>query len=265
VSQHYAKSLLRLITTLFLVGALGQTGTSSAQETTPKATESPATILANAQNAFRYQDYAKTLELVRPLLYPAVLLSTPKEIEKAREYLASSYWWLKEKDKAREEFTALLLEDSEHRLDPFYYPAPLVSFFETLREELHAKGILDQKIIITTPTPVVMATAPPPWTTRFLPFGMPQFGADRDIRGWLFLSGQGLSLATSIVSALWIEYGLREGDGFFSSENVETARALKTTWLTSTLIFAGLYTVGVVDAFMAPSLKPSSTESLSQR
>lgn len=254
MSKTKVNQLSLWLSRLFLWGLLCLPATTLAQE---QSSPSPSTVLENAQNAFRYQDYAKTLELVRPLLYPSVLLSTPEEIEKAREYLASSYWWLKEKNKAREEFTALLLEDSDHRLDPFYYPAPLVSFFETLREELYTKGVLETKVILKPTTPVLIETASPPWTTKFLPFGLAQFGSNKNTSGWLFLTGQGLSLATSIVSALWIEYSLREADGFFSSENVDRARTLKTTWLTSTIIFTGLYTLGVVDAFMTPA--PSGT------
>jgi hypothetical protein len=223
---------------------------ASAQTTPAPAETSIVTILENAKNAFRYQDYQKTLELVRPLLYPTLRLTGTDDIRTAREYLASSYWWLKERDKASEEFTALLLEDPGYHLDPFYYPAPLVSFFETLREELFSKGILDSKPIDVKAPAVELEPAAPPWTTNFLPFGMPQFGQQRKARAWLYLTGQSLSLLTSIVSSLWVEYGLRGDDGFFAPEHVENARLLKKTWITSTIIFTGLYTLSVIDAFM---------------
>jgi hypothetical protein len=254
-SQINYQRILKLVLTIIL---LGSSQSVSAQNIEAVPGTSPTTILENAKNAFRYQDYTKTLELVRPLLYPALRLTVSKEIQTAREYLASSHWWLKEKDKASE------LEDPGYQLDPFYYPAPLVSFFETLREELYSKGILDPKPRIPATTILKLTPASPPWTTNFLPFGMPQFGMKRNKSAWLLLSGQSLSLLTSIVSSLWIEYGLRGEDGYFAPEQVDNARLLKKTWIASTIIFTGLYSLGVINAFMqsASSSSPIEGESL---
>jgi hypothetical protein len=216
------------------------------------AQPNPEERLEIAENEFRYQDYAKAADLLRPLLYPAVLLRKKADRIKAREYLAACSWWLNKKSDAREEFTALLLEKPTHQLDPFYYPGPLVSFLEALRQELKTKGIVgpqeDPKK--TKPKKIRIQAADPPWMTNFIPFGVPQFMHRRKKTGWTILVGQLLSMGTTLVTAIWIEQ-LRGPDGFFSSENHGTAQNLNKVWWVGTAIFGGLYLYGVADGFLS--------------
>ncbi len=240
-------------TALILLWAVALTGTSfgaRAAGAEPRNTEDPATRFANGENHFRYQDYPRAIRTLRPLLYPKVLLTDPAQRHRAREYLAASYWWIKDFTAAREEFTALLLEDAQAHLDPFYYPAPLVQFVEDLRTELRKKGLLDRPARPKA-QPVKLTPSPPPWVVSLIPFGVPQFAWGHRTRAWLFLGGQAASFATNLTSALIVR-GMRGSDGLFSAADSGRARALRTTWWISGGIFVALYAAGVIDAFVSP-------------
>ncbi len=221
-----------------------------AQTTTPKQD------FKQAENAFRYQNYIQAKKILKTILYPLPRLTGSKARVKAREYLAVSHWMLQEKQEARDEFTTLLMEFPEHKLDPFYYPPPLVTLLDELRVELQEKGILKAKKIERQVVPVKAQVAAAPWSVNLLPMGIPQFSQNRTTRGWLLLSGQGLSLGFNIISALWIE-SLRGPDGFFSSTEIETARTLKTGWWISAGVFTALYVIGVIDGFSGQPSPPT--------
>ena len=69
------------------------------------------------------------------------------------------------------------------------------------------------------------------------------------------LFGQSLALGTSLVSAGIVE-GMRGSDGLYDSEDVGTARGLRTTWWISGGLFAVLYVAGVVDGFILHKAPP---------
>ncbi len=244
------------LTLLLSPSALGQAPPAFAES-------DPSADFANAENVFRYQDYERAVLLLRPLLYPEVRLTSAEQRLRAREYLAASHWWLDQRVQAKEEFTALLLEHADHKLDPFYYPAPMVAFLNDLRRKLKASGQLEPPQP-KTPEVVPVET---PWAVNLLPFGVPQLTHGRPTRGWLMLFGQGLALGTSLVSAGIVE-GMRGSDGLFDAGDVGTARGLRTTWWISGGLFAALYVAGVVDGFIlhqAPSpAAPGGRASFSQ-
>ncbi len=226
------------------------TGWAIAQTPTPKQD------FKQAENAFRYQNYLQAKKILRTVLYPLPRLQGSKSRVKAREYLAVSHWMLQEKQEARDEFTTLLMEFPDHELDPFYYPPPLVELLDELRVELQDKGILKTREKKKPIVPIKAQVAAAPWSVNLLPMGIPQFSQNRTTRGWLLLSGQGLSLGFNIISALWIE-SLRGPDGFFSETDIDTARGLKTGWWISAGVFTALYAIGVIDGFSGQPRSPA--------
>ena len=234
---------------------------ASAQEPADKTTPTPPEFEAKiekvmeperafelAESEFRYQDYAKVVALIRPILYPTVTITDPEKRRTAREYLATSYWWLKQFALAREEFTTLLVEHPDHILDPFYNPGPLIEFFDGLKTELQQQKLIDPDEKTIRVQPVQVAPMPNPWAVNLLPFGVPQFSYGNPSRGWLLMIGQSLSLAASMASGFAIE-DLRGNDGLFSPGDADTARDFRTIWWTSTAVMTALYVTGVVDGF----------------
>jgi len=214
----------------------------------PTSPMAPERAFEMAESEFRYQDYEKVVALLRPILYPTVTINDPEKRRTAREYLATSYWWIKQKELAREEFTALLVEHPDHTLDPFYNPGPLIAFFESLKKELQQQKLIDPDEKTTQIQSVQVAPAPNPWAVNLLPFGVPQFSYGNPSRGWLLMVGQSLSLAASVASGFAIE-DLRGSDGLFSQGDADTARDFRVIWWTSTALMTTLYLTGVVDGF----------------
>lgn len=201
----------------------------------------------NAVRTFQFQDYAASKAAFQQLLYPTLSLENLEQIRDAREYLGASEWFLGEKDTARQEFTSLLIGWPEHELDPFYYPPDLVSFFESLRDEL-----LDLKLIKPKPKPepevsgkdtvileketVIVQNPLLPW----IPFGVGQYVNGDTSLGTVFLVLETGLLATAITS-----YYLIVDRAATSSDQ---GRPLYATFWASQGLFLGLAATGIAEA-----------------
>jgi hypothetical protein len=219
----------------------------------PAAAATPEDDFQAAENTFRFQDYARAVEQLRPLLYPDVRLSSPDQVVKAHEYLAACYHWLGQDKDMEDEFIALLTQDAAHRLDTFYYPASLIAKFESVR-----KRLVDLHVIEAEPAP--KAPEPPRcerteetvvrrhWAPNLIPFGVGQFLNGKSTKGALFLTGQVATLGLNIGSWVAIE-SLRGGDGRYTKADAATARDLRIVQYVGLGTFAALAVWGIVDAF----------------
>lgn len=215
-----------------------------------------------AENAFKFQDYVTAERLLRPLLHPRVVLTEPLRTKKAREYLGACYYWLKQYDKMKEEFTALLAMDPDYKLDPFYYPIPLLDRFEALRKKLAELGVIGGQSRTTRAgsagrkakgeRPCVRRTeivTKRSYLVAAIPFGVGQFQNGDKTKGILLLSTELAALATNIGTYVAAER-LRASDGFYAPSDASKARALRTAQYVSLGVLAGLVVYGVVDAFL---------------
>src|SRR6187551_3285181 len=88
------------------------------------------------RTAFGRAEYARAIEILRPLLYPEVLLDSEGEVVQARRMLGVAYLFENKPDDARREFHKLLEMRPDYRFDPLLDPQRVVDFFNgVLKEE----------------------------------------------------------------------------------------------------------------------------------
>jgi len=203
----------------------------------------PTEIFALAESAFEYQDYKKTVALLEPLLSPKLRLDGAR-LRKAREYLGTSYWWLKDKGRFNQEMTAWLILDSGAGLDSFFYPPEMIRDFAALKEKLLAMGVIQApddgdkpkktEILVIERTRIERPPA-----VAWVPFGAGQFAADRNGMGALFLTTEALALGANIGAWGWMEANNGGGEG---------REAGVITMYTSLGVFAAMAIWGILDA-----------------
>lgn len=203
----------------------------------------------NAVRTFQYQDYGRAQKLFQELLYPDVLLEEVDQIRDAREYLGAAEWFLGNEEAARQEFTSLLINWSNHELDPFYYPPDLISFFESLRLELvqlklikdrpkpapeeadgNQGGAIYEKETVNIQSPVM------PW----IPFGVGQFA-----NGDVSLGTTFLILETGLLGTVITSYYLILNNAVDAEDE---GQSLYTTFWVSQGLLVALATTGIIEA-----------------
>ncbi len=216
----------------------------------------PPKQLTDAEEQYGQQQYRRTVEILRPLLYPKPVMTSVDDIHRARELLGAAYWFLDEKNNAKQEWQLLLFARPGLVLDKFVCPKPMRDFFENLRNTLLAQGVLQRPTEVEEPKPpetVLRITHYVEKRSRaltWMPFGAPQFDSDADGWGVFFATGQGLSGLTSVgslVALTVMQYQNKKGFTPGSSEE-STANALFLTTAISGAVFYTLYTWGVIDA-----------------
>ncbi len=232
------------------------TGTAFADSVTER--------FSSARLQFEYKNFSKAIELLDSLLYPQVQLTSEQNIVKAREMLGLAYFYTGRKDKAREEFKALLYLRPKHRLDSFLVPPPAVRFFDEIWKDPKMKDRLDQieRERIAAQRAAEKKQKHPSVVRRiylertitqksyvmvFLPFGMGQFQNGDTALGITLASTQGLALLANMLS--WsLRWGLEEKGGGYTDPSI--AEGLRMTQYASLGVFVGLYIYGVIDAWV---------------
>lgn len=207
---------------------------------------------AEAENTFRFQDYESAATKLEALLYPKILLTDPARQIKAREYLAACYFWLGNRTRMEEEFTALLTQAPLHELDSFFYPAELINEFQSLKLRLIELHILDpEQARIKTETDCMMTVEEITKRSKIpmlVPFGVGQFVNGKTTKGALFLTGELVFLGMNIGGWAGAE-SLRGDDGLYSPDDAESARKLRIVQYVGLGAFVAVAIWGIVDAF----------------
>lgn len=222
---------------------------------------------------FEHKNFGNAIGILKELLYPVVQLTSEDDIVTAREMLGLSYFYVGEKDKAREEFTLLLYLRPRHRLDPFLVPPPAVAFFDRIWNEPAMKEKLEKIEKERKEKERIEAAKkkekPPKTVVRriylqsqeehhsrfltFLPFGVGQFQNGHNVKGILLASGGGLALVTNIT-CFSLLYGLRKtwlderGRTKYYYEDKELADALTVTGYVTFGVFMATWLYGIIDA-----------------
>ncbi|MBD89002.1 MAG: hypothetical protein CL940_01535 [Deltaproteobacteria bacterium] len=211
--------------------------------------------LTSADEAFRFQDYAKTIELLQPLV-DQDKIKDDQARHQVLERLAASYWFTDDHDAARTLFGALLKEVPGHQLDPLFYPQELVTFFKNEKQRLAGLGfigrgdtsggnegprftLVEREIRRTYPT-----------AAYFMPFGLPQMLGERGSSGTLHAALQGLGLATNVAAWLRIESLKQEGSRVIPKSDGSEAELLERVWWVGTGVLAASYVYSVVDGLL---------------
>ena len=246
--------VLTLILPLALLG--GWTAWSRPRQT-------PEQRFKNAENTFRFQDYPRAVRQLQALLYPRPVLKDPAMVKKAHEYLGACFYWLKKPKRMDEEFTALLVQAPQYKLDPFYYPVPLIEHFNALRKRLAALGIIKPAQKKQKKTKKSSESQAKSRKTQcrtvekrivkhskllcYIPFGVGQFANNRPGKAAGFLSTQLIGLGVNIGSFAAIE-ALRGDDGLFSHANAHKARILRYVQYAGLGLFLASAIWGIFDA-----------------
>ncbi len=190
-----------------------------------------------AVNSFKYQDFDNAVPQLRTLLYPTPRVDRRREWQ-VREYLGASLWWVGSKNEANDEFTALLVRDALHKLDPAVYPPKMITDFETLRENLVRLGVI--KGVVQVPEPVEIGQ-PPPFGLMFMPLGVGQFANHSPGKGAAFLTTE---LVLAGVSGAF--YYLNQRDGLQGPGHMSTVNQI--TQLSAGGAFFAVAITGIIEA-----------------
>jgi tetratricopeptide (TPR) repeat protein len=225
-----------------------------------------------AMNAYDTGEYGVAAKRLRALLDRDPPLGNKALVFEVHKYLGAALMFLGRQDEAQEQFEALLREDPEYELDPVLFPTEILdAFYEVklrlageleaiqkakMEAELKAKAEqearkkeLKQKLLDAA-KPVYLASTKRHrnLVVAFVPFGVGQFQNGQNLKGALFMAGEGGLLAANVTFwALTEYYAARSGRGT-AYENTATNYKLATNVLGGVLI--GAMVAGIIDAIV---------------
>lgn len=208
--------------------------------------------LDEADEAFRFQDYQRTITLLQPLMAEGALADEAVRVQ-VTERLGASYWFAGARDAARLTFSGLLKERPEHTLDPLFYPQELIAFFSEQRKHLEALGFIGPgsggggggNPRLTLVKTVTRRDAPT--LAYFAPFGVGQLTNGHSAQGTLHAVLQGIGLAANMAAWWRIESLKIDGSTAVPRSSEGEARLLENVWWVGTALLAGSYAYSVVD------------------
>ena len=232
------------------------------------AAANPSQDLALARSQFERGQYRKVVDVLTPQLYPRPQLREEDELKEAHYLLAVAHFFLDQRDKARQEFTALLFLDPKKDLDPAVESPEVYAFFEGIKSELRTKleelrkqqekaeadkGQPVQERVITK---TITVSSP---LSNFVPFGYGQFRNDQAAKGTFFLISQSLTGATSLVlfSFQAVQYGIPSK---VPPEDKDVVRGIQITQIVTGGLFLAFYGWSVIDAFANQKPKEVTTQ-----
>lgn len=213
------------------------------------------------QNAYLYGNYDLVIDSLQRLVSPNLLLSNPADLAIAYELLGLAYFYLNRTKQARAIFKDLIFFRPQYSLDPVRVPPDAVIFFQQLKDKLAQdlaarQAALEQqrkqeisKQKAQQQKEVILEHKVNSRLLSLFPFGIGQF-QNQDYRtGYFFLTSQLLTSVTSITLFFSIE-SLRQSNGRFTQEELNTARNLQTAQLVSGGIALGLMLSGIIHALL---------------
>lgn len=230
---------------------------------------SPTAQLSDGKLAYERGEYALAVQLLVPLLYPTVELSTEEAVIDAHRVLALSYLFQNQQKEAEEEATAIFALKPSFQLDPIVDPSMAVSFFEGVRKrqesrliELRERERKEQEARDKEAERVRRATAERIYVERTvvkhsrlvatIPFGVGQWQNGQTTKAALFLSGELLFGAASLSGYIALDQKYtrdsRTNRRFFPSEERTTAEALLGLQLGAGIAFWATMLWGIIDA-----------------
>ncbi len=99
----------------------------------PEAT--PREAFDRGRTAFGRAEYARAIEILRPLLYPEMRLDSEGEVVQAHRMLGVAHLFENQPEEAKREFRKLLELRPDYRFDPLLDPPRVVDFFNVVRKE----------------------------------------------------------------------------------------------------------------------------------
>lgn len=231
--------------------------------------ETPEARLARGYQAYLRNDFAATVAIVRPLLYPDIALRSYDDVQTAHRLLALAHLFRGDGEAAEREFTALLQLKPDFALDPVVDPPQAIAFLEKLRaherqrlEALEQRRRAEDELRrqhdeerrraeeeerIRQASKLIEKH----WLAMsFVPFGAGQFQNGQHAKGWVVFGSQ---LALGVTSlALWttlqVEYD--RGKRRVPQAEVHRAVSMSLASVTTGAIFWADVVWGIVDALV---------------
>jgi len=261
------KSVLTILTFLILISCVS---VSLANEQIPDNKYKKGVL------AYENGEYEVSITTLDKLLNELKLTSIEKII-KAHSILGACYLFNGKDSKSKKHFETVLNFDINHELDATYYPPRVVARFEEIKKMRILKARVDhiddksvkksakilndinsqqipkdiQKDVISVNTVFKDEKKLPDENTRnpfgncFIPFGVGQFKNNQPTRGYIFMSSQIITLASTLAT-ISAYYGLRHSDGTF--DNPGLASRLKAGFYTSLTFYILSTALGMADA-----------------
>lgn len=208
--------------------------------------ERPESAIRYARNAFEYRDFDRVVEVLWPWLHPPRIVDTDLAV-RARELLGISLFLVGRRAEAEEEFSALLLLDPDHALDPFLVPPDVIQSFEKVKKAMGPtlRALREKRPVAPEepdPAPVIqreLVEVPHP-AVAFVPFGVPQFVLDRPGWGGFFLGSQVAGLALN-------------GASFWQARSVAANSSEYDVWVALQYVGLGIAVVSYVGSVLQGS------------
>ena len=188
----------------------------------------PNEDLQRGKNAYDRGEFARAVEIVRPLLYPEIRLQTEGQIVQAHRILGVAYLFEKDEAEATHEFRKLLQLVPDYRFDPLLDPPEVVDFFNNVLKgyeaelgdlEARRKAVEQARMrdkeecdkVRAGPAFIERRVGRNSFTINFIPFGAGQFQNGQRKKGWAFLISESVLGAVSIgaFATNLAVYGLR--------------------------------------------------------
>jgi hypothetical protein len=184
----------------------------------------PSVDFQRGSTAYERGEWARTIQLLRPLLYPELRLETEAEVVQAHRMLGVAFLFEKQPELAKQEFRKLLQLRPDYRFDTLLDPPQVVDFFNGIlrenetelaqiearrREEARQKKIEADALARAKagPTVVEKRLVRNSFAVNFIPFGAGQFQNGQRGKGWGFLIAEA-GLAATSVGALTANFAL---------------------------------------------------------
>ena len=175
----------------------------------------PNEELQRGKNAYDRGEFARAVEIIRPLLYPEIHLQSDGQIVQAHRILGVAYLFEKKQGEAAQEFRKLLQLIPEYHFDPLLDPPAVVDFFNAVRNDYGAElTLLESKRkqaerarqrdkeecekVRAGPAFIEKRVGRNSFTVNFLPFGAGQFQNGQRKKGWAFLTAEVVLGAVSV-------------------------------------------------------------------
>lgn len=195
----------------------------------------PALEFARGRTAFDRGEYARTIQLLRPLLYPELRLESEGEIVQTHRMLGIAHLYERQNEQAAQEFRNLLQLRPDYRMDRMLDPPAVVEFYNAILKEQEAEladlerkrqqaDLENQRRLEAArngPTVIERHFVRNSMAVSFIPFGAGQFQNGQPGKGWVFL-GTEAALATVSIAAFTANfaiYGVRPAVACEKSSN----------------------------------------------
>ncbi|MCX7957888.1 MAG: hypothetical protein N3B13_02485 [Deltaproteobacteria bacterium] len=189
---------------------------------------------------FEHQDFKQSISVLSRIINNN-LAKDENELAECYRYLGAAHFYLEDYKAAEANFRQLLFLRPDTKLDPFLFPPSMVVFFDRIKKDM-PKSSKDLK-----ETEPVQTKYRYSLYVNLLPFGIPQFAQNRNVKGSLILSSQILSLGVNVFS-YWQVQSMIDRYGYVKDQKTaDRANLLKTAQITSLITFGIIYFYSVGD------------------